>query len=282
VDEDWLPERFSMALMSGSNYLHLRRTIRPDHPLALLHIRYFADEKIETGWSDKREHEPKTWATALGVLTMYRWACDLERARLTVASLPTRSELLAELQSRSQSNPKTASRARSLLRRLQQLRSGQNHATKYQYWVRDTFAFLFGYALKEPHIESRTSSGTERRDITFRNAADQGFWWDLKHLYGVESLLIECKNTDTLQHDHLNQTASYLGNRMGRLGILTCRRTSANDVLKKLNTFVNDGRKHILVVNDEILKGWIQMKIEGKDPTDAVADLHRSLREAVE
>ncbi len=49
VDEDWLPDRFSMALMSGSNYLHLRRLVRPDDPLALLHIRYFADERIESG-----------------------------------------------------------------------------------------------------------------------------------------------------------------------------------------------------------------------------------------
>jgi hypothetical protein len=56
VDEDWLSTRFSMALMCGPNYLHLRPQIEADHPLALLHIRYLADERIETGWNDRREH----------------------------------------------------------------------------------------------------------------------------------------------------------------------------------------------------------------------------------
>jgi hypothetical protein len=38
-------------------------------PLALLHIRCLADERISTGWSDKREEQPKMWA-ALGPLTI--------------------------------------------------------------------------------------------------------------------------------------------------------------------------------------------------------------------
>src|SRR5206468_12394423 len=30
VDENWLADRFSMALMCGPSYLHLRRFVRPD------------------------------------------------------------------------------------------------------------------------------------------------------------------------------------------------------------------------------------------------------------
>ena len=72
VDEDWLSNRFNMALMYGSNYLLLRHQIAPNDPLALLHIRCLADERISTGWSDKREEQPKMWATALGALTLHR------------------------------------------------------------------------------------------------------------------------------------------------------------------------------------------------------------------
>ena len=68
VDDDWLPRRFNMALMCGPNYLHLRRAISADHPLALLHVRHLADERIGNGWNDRREAQPKTWATALGML----------------------------------------------------------------------------------------------------------------------------------------------------------------------------------------------------------------------
>jgi hypothetical protein len=72
VDEDWLSNRFNMALMYGSNYLLLRHQIAANDPLALLHIRCLADERISTGWSDKREEQPKMWATALGALTLHR------------------------------------------------------------------------------------------------------------------------------------------------------------------------------------------------------------------
>ena len=149
VDEDWLSERFSMALMCGSNYLHLRPIVRPDDPLALLHIRYFADERIGSGWNDNREDQPKTWATALGALTLHRWAQDLERAGATLRRLPTRAELLARLRSGSNQPQKTSRAARSLLRRLADLRPGHTHATSYQRWVRDVFTFLFGEALQE-------------------------------------------------------------------------------------------------------------------------------------
>jgi len=282
VDEDWLPERFSMVQMCGSNYLHLRRMVRPDGPLALLHIRYFADERIGNGWNDKREDQPKTWATALGTLTLHRWAHDLARVRATLRRLPTRAELLTQLRSGNQPVPNASRAARSLLRTLAELQPGRANATKYQHWVRDVFMFLFGDVLKEPRLESRTLSGTLRRDITFRNAAEKGPWFDWKLQYQIEPLVIECKNTETLMYDDLRQTASYLGKRMGHLAILACRKNSGNDVSEMLNVLVTNDEKYVLVVNDDNLIDWIRLKDSGEDPTDAVADLYRSLREGVQ
>jgi hypothetical protein len=282
VPEDWLPERFSLVQMCGSNYLHLRRMVRPADPLALLHIRYFADERIGNGWSDKRENQPKTWATALGALTLHRWAHDLERARATLSRLPTRAELLARLRGGIQPVPTASRVARSLLRRLKELRAGQACAKRYQLWVRDVFTFLFSEALKEPRLESGTFFGTLRRDITFRNAAEKGPWFDWKLHHQINPLLIECKNTDALMYDDLRQTASYLGKRMGRLAILACRKNSGDDVSEMLNWFVNNDEKYVLVVNDENLIDWIRLKDRGEDPTDAIADLYRSLREGAQ
>jgi hypothetical protein len=283
VDEDWLPDRFSMALMSGSNYLHLRRVVRPDDPLALLHIRYFADERIGSGWNDRcEEDQPKTWATALGVITLHRWAHDLARAGVTLRRLPTRAELLARLRSGIQPVSKTSRTARSLLRRIAELRAGATYATRYQYWLRDVFSFLFGDVLKEPKLESKTFFGTLRRDVTFRNAAEKGPWCDWKMRHQIDSLLIECKNKTTLTYDDLRQTAAYLGKRMGRVAILACRKNSGDDVWEMLNWFVNNDEKYVLVVNDENLIDWIGLKDRGEDPTDAIADLYRSLREGAQ
>jgi hypothetical protein len=282
VDEDWLSDRFSMVLMSGPNYLHLRRIVGPDDPLALLHIRYFADERIGIGWNDRREDQPKTWATALGVLTLHRWAYDLVRASANLRRLPTRAELFARLRGRSGLTQNMSRAARSLLGRLAALRAGSKDATGYQHWVRDVFTFLFGDILKEPKLESRTFMGTLRRDITFRNAAEKGAWSDWKLKYHVDPLLIECKNTDTLTYDDLRQTAAYLGKRMGYLAVLACRKNSGDDVWEMLNWFVNNDEKYVLVVNDENLIDWIRLKDRGEDPTDAIADLYRTIREGAQ
>ena len=47
---------------------------------ALLHIRYLADERIGAGWNDRREDQPKPWATALGALTLHRWGVEKDDA----------------------------------------------------------------------------------------------------------------------------------------------------------------------------------------------------------
>jgi hypothetical protein len=282
IDEDWLSERFSMVLMPGSNYLHLRRIVSPDDPVALLHIRYFADERVGDGWSDKAEEHPKTWATALGALTLHRWAQDLIRTGVALRRLPTRPELLARLRAGSQPVSQTSPAARALLRRLKELSAGVTHATRYQHWLRDAFTFLFGDVLKEPKLESKTLFGTQRRDVTFRNAAEKGPWFDWKNRHGIHSLLVECKNKRLLSYDDLRQVASYLGKHMGQLGILACRENCGESLWKMLNWFVTNDDKYLLVVNDQNLVDWIRLKDRGEDPTDAIADLYRSLREAAQ
>lgn len=282
VTENWLEPRFSMALMCGSNYLHLRRVVQPDDPVSLLHIRYLADEKIGGGWNDEHEQRPKTWATALGALTLHRWANDLIRSRARPARVPIRAELINKLSTAIDAAPALSRPARSLLRRLSAIPSGASHATKYQIWVRDTFAFLFGDVLREPRLESRTFFDTLRRDITFRNAAESGPWFDWKMQYKIDPVLIECKNKDRLTYGDFRQTASYLGKRMGYLGILACRKTASGDEERILNWFVGNDEKYVLVVNDETLTDWIRLKDRGGDLTAAIANLYRSLREGAQ
>ena len=69
---------------------------------------------------------------------------------------------------------------------------------------------------------------------------------------------------------------------MGYLAVLACRKNSGDDVLEMLNWFVNNDDKYVLVVNDQNLIDWIQLKDRGEDPTDAIADLYRSLREGAQ
>jgi hypothetical protein len=91
--------------------------------------------------------------------------------------------------------------------------------------------------------------------------------------------MIECKNTEKLSYGDLRQTAFYLGTIIGRLGILTCRKTTPEEMRDILNWLVINDSKYILVVNDESLIDWIKLKDRSENPTDAIAALHRSLRE---
>lgn len=240
VDDDWLPRRFSMALMCGPNYLHLRRAISADHPLALLHIRHLADERIGNGWNDRRDAQPKTWATALGMLALHRWAKDLAKVRPPFRRLPTRSELFGRLGDGNQRVPHLSKAALAFVRRFTQLRAGPADWPAYQTLILEVFVFLFGDVLKEPRTQSATFLGTLRRDVTFRNAADSGPWFDWKSRHRVECVLIECKNQNDLSHDDLRQTACYLGRIMGRLAVLACRKTTVDDARELLNWFVTN------------------------------------------
>jgi hypothetical protein len=280
VDDDWLPNRFNMALMCGPNYLLLRRQIAANHPLALLHVRYLADERMEDGWNDQHdEHQPKTWATALDALTLFRWARDLTALNTGLKRLPERSELVKKLQLGSTPEGGLSDNGRSLVRRFRELRPGLQDATRYQALIRDVFMFLFGNVLRDPKLESKTVFGTLRRDVTFSNTADTGSWSDWKREHHSLSLLIECKNQERLTYEDLRQTACYLGKIMGYFGILVSRKTTADEMRAILNWFVISDGKYILVVNDQSLIDWIMLKDHGEDPTNAIGDLHRSLRE---
>src|SRR5438270_592913 len=83
---------------------------------------------------------------------------------------------------------------------------------------------------------------------------------DWKREHNILSVLIECKNQKRLSYGDLRQTACYLGKTMGRLGILTSRKTAADDVWDILNWFVSNDDKYILVVNDQNLVDWIRLK----------------------
>jgi len=277
-----MPERFSMAVLRGANYLHLRHLFPADHPLSLLHIRYFSDERKSIGWNDSDEDRPITCSTALGALTLHRWRTDVVRNGANIRRLPTRAELLTKLKNQKPQVSQSSSAARLLLRRIPRLQPGTAHATEYQHWVRDVMTFLFGDILKEPKIESKTFFDTLRRDITFRNAAEKGPWFDWKLQYRIDPLLIECKNKDQLTYNDLRQTAAYLGKRMGTLAILACRKNSGTDVLELLNWFVNNDEKYVLVLNDRDLIDWIRLKDTGEDPAEAIADVYRSLREGAQ
>ncbi len=82
----------------------------------------------------------------------------------------------------------------------------------------------------------------------------------------------------------VNQTATYLGERLGRLGIIVTRQAEGDAVRRKLFSVWNDSspRKVILVLADEHLKELLALRGTGKSTTKWMQQHYRRFRTAVQ
>jgi hypothetical protein len=110
-----------------------------------------------------------------------------------------------------------------LKERLDAVAVGRSDAETYQHLVLEILNFLFNPELIDGQPEVKTIDGTERRDIIFTNDSDEAFWDYIRNRYGL-LLMFEAKNTDELSIPAINQTATYLGKRIGKLGMIVTRR----------------------------------------------------------
>jgi uncharacterized small protein (DUF1192 family) len=178
----------------------------------------------------------------------------------------------------------TCPESESLKQRLSTLQPGNKDAGAYQRLVLEVLNFLFNPELIDGDLEVRTVDGTERRDVIFTNDSDQSFWSYLRTEHSSIFLMFETKNTETLDNTHLNQTATYLGDRLGRLGFIVTRNPLQEPQQKKAFSIYNDSqpRKIVLILSDKDVMAMLDMKCEGKDPMRYVQKLYRAFRTSVQ
>lgn len=174
--------------------------------------------------------------------------------------------------------------AERLKRELEQITPGTAHAYRYQHTVLGILNHLFSPELIDGEIEVKTVDGTERRDIIFTNDSDQSFWNYVRQEHSAFLIMFETKNTSDLEAAHFNQTATYLGDRLGRLGFIVTRNaiTSANQ--RKAFSIYNDSqpRKIILVLSDQDLTEMLDMKCRGQNPMRFIQKIYRHFRQTVQ
>lgn len=174
----------------------------------------------------------------------------------------------------------TCPESESLKQRLTRLQAGIKDAATYQHLVLEILNFLFNPELFDGELEVRTIDGTERRDIIFTNDSDQSFWSYLRTEHSGLFLMFETKNTDILENTHFNQTATYLGDRIGRLGFIVTRNPLQGAQQKKAFSIYNDShpRKIILTLSDSDLINMLDIKCAHNDPMRYIQKLYRSFR----
>lgn len=174
----------------------------------------------------------------------------------------------------------TCPESKILKERLARLNPGTEHASDYQRVVLEILNFLFVPELIDGELEVKTVDGSERRDIVFTNDSDHSFWTYLRTEHSAVLLMFEAKNVEKVNSIHLNQVATYLGDRLGRLGFVVTRNPLSAAQVKKSFSIYNDSspRKIILVLSDLDLCNMLDMKCEGKSPMRYVQKLYRLFR----
>jgi hypothetical protein len=113
-------------------------------------------------------------------------------------------------------------------------------------------------------MEVKTIDGTERRDIIYTNESEHTFMGYLRTRYNTILMMFETKNVGALEIEHINQTSTYLGERLGTFGVVVTRNQTPDNVLRKCFSVYNDSpsgsKKVVLAINDEDLCAMLQSR----------------------
>jgi hypothetical protein len=175
--------------------------------------------------------------------------------------------------------------AEALKQRLGAISAGRERAAEYQRVVLEILNYLFNPELIDGAPEVRTVDGTERRDIIFTNDSDESFWEFVRSEHSGILVMFEAKNTEDLEMANINQTATYMGDRIGRLGVIVTRKGPSEAVKRKIFSVWNDSgpyRKVILVLSDEHLRAMLDLRRGNGSPTKWMQRHYRAFRETVQ
>ena len=175
--------------------------------------------------------------------------------------------------------------AEVLKERLRAIPPGREHATEYQRLLLEILNYLFSPELIDGQPEVRTLDGTERRDIIFTNDSDETFWDYVRSAHDGIVVMFEAKNTDELDLAAINQTATYLGDRVGRFGVIVSRRAPPETVRRKIFSVWNDSapnRKVILTLSDEQVVALLDLRCRDGAPTKWMQKHYRAFRTTVQ
>ena len=96
--------------------------------------------------------------------------------------------------------------------------------------------------------------------------------------------MFETKNMEALDIPAINQTATYLGDRIGRLGIIVTRQPPSEAIRRKIFSVWNDSspRKVILTLCDAEIRELLDLRCRGGSPTKWMQAHYRKFRTSVQ
>lgn len=131
-------------------------------------------------------------------------------------------------------------------------------------------------SLLYPHLDfakeqSRTDSGVLIRDLIFYNNRSYDFLKDIYDLYDCQQIVIELKNVEKLEREHINQLNRYLNEQFGRFGILFTRKKPPKNIVQNIIDLWSGQRKCILILTDEDLSFMCEVyESKNRNPIEVI------------
>jgi hypothetical protein len=144
----------------------------------------------------------------------------------------------------------------ALLHSLKRVPPGRESSTEFERAIESLLTALFYPSLTNPQVQYEIHEGRKRIDITYTNAATEGFFYWLALHYSAPQVFVECKNyTRELGNPELDQISGRFSPSRGQFGIIVCRGfQDKQDFVERCRDTANDQRGFIVPVDDASLE----------------------------
>jgi hypothetical protein len=141
-------------------------------------------------------------------------------------------------------------------------------------------SFLYPY-LDFAADQSRTDSGTHIRDLIFYNNRSHLFLAELFDDYQSKQLVVEIKNVNAIEREHINQLNRYMAAELGRFGILLTRHELPKARMQDTIDLWSGQRRCIIALTDNDLTQMTELfESRQRLPLDVVKKKYVEFRRA--
>lgn len=157
--------------------------------------------------------------------------------------------------------------ARALIERIRTLPTGRDNASAFHNLMVGILEFVFWPNLIYPKKETPIHGGRKRIDVTYTNAAKNGFFWRVHTAHHIASnlIMVECKNySEDPANPEFDQLSGRFSVNRGRLGMLIYRDVRNYDLLiSRCHDTAQDGRGFILPLGDAQMIDYLDLIRQG-------------------
>lgn len=142
---------------------------------------------------------------------------------------------------------------------------------KYERELSRLLASAFYPQLDFAKTQSRTESGVLIRDLIFYNNRSHEFLKELFEKYDCRQIVMEMKNVNELQSDHIDQLNRYMTDQFGKFGIILSRREPLPKVYRNTIDLWAGQRRCILILDDYDMELIVTLyESKQRDPIDVL------------